>query len=843
MVRNALALLAGMLLATRLPALPPLPLIGAVLALGAAGAALRAVRLPAVALAGAAWFALHAHWQLADRLPAADDRTETTGVFVIEDFPRRRGRAMTFVARSTEPSLPQRIRLNWYEPAAVPRIGERWRFTVVLRAPRGLVNPGGFDYERWLFTRGIGATGYVRGEGRRLDGPGPGRLAWWRSRLESGLAAVLPEGPGRGVMVALATGSRHRLDGAATELFQATGTSHLMAISGLHVGLVAGLVFALAGRLPGSGGRDRAALLAMIAATAYGLLAGFGTPVRRALLMLATLLLAGRWRRPVGPATGLSLALVVVLLLQPLDCLTPGFALSFGAVAAILAIAAGDEHGGAGTAGAGRVRALVSLQWRLWLLLLPLTFLFFDRIAWAAIPANLIAIPAFGLFIVPATLAGGVAAALGGLAETPAAWLLGATHAVLGFVLTALEWLAALPGAGYRPPGHGPLAAVLPLLADRSLKVPFLREAFSYLQGRGFEEDSVRRYFELVFQLRRAYFFIDRGLVGRSAAMQDLRRQLWNNVFTRDLDLYNRHLWDRMEDFSTMLLGETGTGKGTAAAAIGRSGFIPFDPRSGRFVESFPRSFVSLNLSQFPENLIESELFGHRKGSFTGAVDDYEGVFDRCSPHGAIFLDEIGEVSIPVQIKLLKVLQERSFRPVGSPGSHRFHGRVIAATNRPIDTLRSSGGMRDDFYYRLCSDIVTVPPLRERIRQDTGELGELTALLVERMLGTPSSAVVTEVLEVIDHRLGRDYPWPGNVRELEQCIRSVLLNGRYQPCPQPPRSVGDFFLQAVREGELSASQLLGGYCLRLHRRHGSYEAVGRITGLDRRTVKKYMEHA
>ena len=472
MVRNALALLAGMLLATRLPALPPLPLIGAALALGAAGAALRAVRLPAVALAGAAWFALHAHWQLADRLPAADDRTETTGVFVIEDFPRRRGRAMTFVARSTEPSLPQRIRLNWYEPAAVPRIGERWRFTVVLRAPRGLVNPGGFDYERWLFTRGIGATGYVRGEGRRLDGPGPGRLAWWRSRLESGLAAVLPEGPGRGVMVALATGSRHRLDGAATELFQATGTSHLMAISGLHVGLVAGLVFALAGRIPGSGSRDRAALLAMIAATAYGLLAGFGTPVRRALLMLATLLLAGRWRRPVGPATGLSLALVVVLLLQPLDCLTPGFALSFGAVAAILAIAAGDEHGGAGTAGAGRVRALVSLQWRLWLLLLPLTFLFFDRIAWAAIPANLIAIPAFGLFIVPATLAGGVAAALGGLAETPAAWLLGATHAVLGFVLTALEWLAALPGAGYRPPGHGPVAAVLTLLAAAALLLP-----------------------------------------------------------------------------------------------------------------------------------------------------------------------------------------------------------------------------------------------------------------------------------------------------------------------------------------------------------------------------------
>jgi competence protein ComEC len=472
MARTALALLAGMLLAARLPALPPLWLILAGLALGAAGLLLRPARPAAVALAGAAWFALHAHWQLADRLPAADDRLQTTATFVIEDFPRLRGRAVTFVALSTDPALPARIRLNWYEPETVPRIGERWRFTVVLRAPRGLVNPGGFDYERWLFTRGIGATGYVRGEGRRLGGPGPRRLAWWRSRLESALAAVLPEGAGRGVMVALATGSRHRLDGASTELFQATGTSHLMAISGLHVGLVAGLVFALAGRLPGGGGRDRAALLALAAATAYGLLAGFGTPVRRALLMLGTVVLAGRWRRPLGPVTGLALALIVVLLVQPLDCLTPGFALSFGAVAAILAIAGSDASAGNDAGAVGRLRALASLQWRLWVLLAPLTLLFFDRVAWSAIPANLVAIPAFGLFVVPATLAGGAAAAAGGILAGPAAWLLTLTHEALGVVLGLLQWLAGLPGTGYQPPGRGPIVIALVAVATLALLLP-----------------------------------------------------------------------------------------------------------------------------------------------------------------------------------------------------------------------------------------------------------------------------------------------------------------------------------------------------------------------------------
>src|SRR5206468_6388704 len=131
---------------------------------------------------------------------------------------------------------------------------------------------------------------------------------------------------------------------------------------------------------------------------------------------------------------------------------------------------------------------------------------------------------------------------------------------------------------------------------------------------------------------------------------------------------------------------ETGTGKGTCASSIGRSGFIPFDERRGCFVESFTHGFTALNLSQFPETLIESELFGHRKGAFTGAVEAHEGVLARCSPYGAIFLDEIGDVSVPVQIKLLQVVQERIFCPVGRHEPIRFRGRVIAATNKSLDS-------------------------------------------------------------------------------------------------------------------------------------------------------------
>src|SRR5262249_13598430 len=152
-----------------------------------------------------------------------------------------------------------------------------------------------------------------------------------------------------------------------------------------------------------------------------------------------------------------------------------------------------------------------------------------------------------------------------------------------------------------------------------------------------------------------------------------------------------------------------------------------------------------INLSQYPEALLESELFGHRKGAFTGAVESHEGLFARCSPHGAIFLDEIGEVPATVQIKLLQVLQERVFSPVGSHEKHRFRGRVVAASTRAIHDLRQRGAFRDDFFYRLCSDIITVPPLRQRLEEDPGELEELLKHTLSRMTGEESPPLVEKV--------------------------------------------------------------------------------------------------
>ena len=374
--------------------------------------------------------------------------------------------------------------------------------------------------------------------------------------------------------------------------------------------------------------------------------------------------------------------------------------------------------------------------------------------------------------------------------------------------------------------------------------MPFAEQAIADLVRGGIAEHAAPRYFALYFQLRRAFYFIHRSLTGECESMRRLREALWNNVFTHDMRGYDAALWKRMEEFSTLLLGETGTGKGQAAAAIGRSAYIPYLPDERRFAANFAETFIAINLSQFPESLIESELFGHRKGAFTSAFDHHEGVFQRCSANGALFLDEIGEVSVPVQIKLLQVLQDRTFTPVGGREKKRFSGRVIAATNRPLDALRSEKRFRDDFFYRLCSDVIEVPTLRQRIAESAAELEELVRLLVARITGSPAPALTAAVLESLEETVPRGYPWPGNVRELEQAVRRILLTGRYAPdTRQGARDEEAVLIEKLRAGELSAAELLSGYSAMLYRRLGTYADVAKRTGLDPRTSRKYVESA
>lgn len=230
------------------------------------------------------------------------------------------------------------------------------------------------------------------------------------------------------------------------------------------------------------------------------------------------------------------------------------------------------------------------------------------------------------------------------------------------------------------------------------------------------------------------------GLVGRSEAMNKVY-QLITKV---------------SEGNSTVLIiGESGTGKELVARAIHEQG-----PRGAR-------PFVPVNCGAIPESLIESELFGHVKGAFTGAVNNRLGLF-READGGTIFLDEIGELPLPLQVKLLRVLQEREVTPVGSNKGARVDVRVVAATNKNLETEIASGRFREDLFYRLNVIFIPLPPLRER----TGDL----PLLIHHFLASFSTVSGKKVRQISPQamRVLLDYSYPGNVRELENIIQHAV---------------------------------------------------------------------
>lgn len=207
---------------------------------------------------------------------------------------------------------------------------------------------------------------------------------------------------------------------------------------------------------------------------------------------------------------------------------------------------------------------------------------------------------------------------------------------------------------------------------------------------------------------------------------------------------------------------------------------------------------------------------------------------------GSIFLDEIGDAPVPVQIKLLQVLQERTFSAVGSHDKLRFHGRVIAATNRGLEGLREQKLFRDDFFYRLSSDVIALPPLRQRLRECPEELEALLENMIQRMTGEAARELVELARDVLVTSVGQRYEWPGNVRELEQAVRRILITRVYEPQRSRERDAVAGLCQRVREGTIDAEQLLSKFCGLLYERFGTFEEVARRANLDARTVKRYL---
>jgi len=346
------------------------------------------------------------------------------------------------------------------------------------------------------------------------------------------------------------------------------------------------------------------------------------------------------------------------------------------------------------------------------------------------------------------------------------------------------------------------------------------------------------------FQILRAFVNVYTQLVGGSAPMARLRAEVWHSIFTRDLDRYRRGLHARMADVTTLVLGPTGTGKELVARAIAASRYLPFDARTRRFVPSPGTPFVALNLAALSPTLIEAELFGHSRGTFTGAHADRAGFLEECSASGVIFLDEIGELDGDLQVKLLRVLQERTFQRIGDTKPRRFLGKIIAATNRDLAAEMAVGRFRADLYYRLCADIVATPRLAAQLADHPDDLGDMVRFVADRV-ATPAlgPAVAAEAVAFIQRRLPAGYAWPGNFRELEQCVRNVMVRGAYEP--EGARTAGalDELLAGVSAGSLSADELAARYATLIFHRAGSLREAARRLGTDTRTVKARLDRA
>ena len=361
-------------------------------------------------------------------------------------------------------------------------------------------------------------------------------------------------------------------------------------------------------------------------------------------------------------------------------------------------------------------------------------------------------------------------------------------------------------------------------LASAQGKWPFYKQFatdWSYYLGRLSCRGDAAHMFAIFHQIQRAFRHIFSNIIGNSMPSAGLRASVWQSIFTHDMRRYRRTLFSRMGDFATLITGPSGTGKELVASAIAHSRYVPFDPVRQSFAADESSFFHAINIAALSPTLIESELFGHMRGAFTGAMADRRGWLEECPALGSVFLDELGELDASIQVKLLRVIETRTFQPVGSTASRRFHGKLIAATNRDLAAEMRAGRFREDFYYRLCSDQNVTPPLRDQLN----DLHDLILYMARRVAGEEGEPLAAEVEDYAANNLGKDYQWPGNYRELEQCVRNVLIRKSYRP------------VAPIEKTNLSADELITARCRAVFRETGSYAETARRLALNWRTVK------
>lgn len=371
---------------------------------------------------------------------------------------------------------------------------------------------------------------------------------------------------------------------------------------------------------------------------------------------------------------------------------------------------------------------------------------------------------------------------------------------------------------------------------------PEAPDLLATLARRGFSTSAACGYVGLLYQFRRARHFIDQDVLGEAEAIQTVRRELWDVIFSHDMYLYERYLWNRMNRFSALLQGESGTGKAAAARVIGRSAFIPYNPDKRRFVRPLSESLISVDVASWPPERIESHLFGIQGDGEEGG--SHEGVCAACGPHSVLFIEKIADCPGHVQQRLAHVLKHRCYTPVNGLDSLRFHGRIIASAPLAPEGGEPRNALHPDLYHQLCAAVITLPSLRVCFRENPQERTRMVRHMLTRLLGACPEDCLERVMDQLDTAPGPAYSWPGNVPELGQAVRRILLAGHYDGESEPwveTKDPGRALYRQMEAGVLTATDLQARYCTLLYEQYGTFGEVARRTDLNWRTVKKYIE--
>ena len=368
-----------------------------------------------------------------------------------------------------------------------------------------------------------------------------------------------------------------------------------------------------------------------------------------------------------------------------------------------------------------------------------------------------------------------------------------------------------------------------------------------------FSDQDKCHLFSIFHQIYRAFFNIFHCVIGNSLPAAKLRSQIWESIFTVNMHRYRDSLYQHLPQVTTLIVGPSGSGKELVARAIGLSRYIPFERSTGQFRSDFATSYAAINISAFSSNLVESELFGHAKGAFTGAESSRAGWLESCGQDGSILLDEIGELELTTQVKLLRVLQNREFQRTGESKTRKFEGKLIAATNRDLQVEIEKKAFREDLYYRLCADVIETPSLQAQVQDNPRVLENLVGFIVQRMVPEVHKEMTEEIVQWLGKHLPENYNWPGNFRELEQCVRNLMIHGgyRFQSLGEHQQGAGATGSSSSRVEpeiaklarqiaglELTADELISAYCKIAYRKTKSFEKAAHRLQLDRRTVRK-----